>query len=266
MNYDTITYNEYILNIITTRGQWNIPEGEYWEGHHILPKSGGGTGKHRSKDSNIIWLYPKEHYIAHYLLAKENPDNLKYARAFICMQGMNHHKDFLEKDAELFAKARLELNRYASMTAIEAAKQLSPAKRSASAQCGGQGNKKRLENSQQNKEWRKTCCEVHRSRDPERKNVMYQKVSNSLSAYYETIDKNNKDWIIRQDKNKQTNIESSKKWRAEFKEIFGNTPESYRKYGLLKEVSQLFKDIRYKDKSLQQEAVNKLNSKIEEIV
>ena len=107
---------------------------------------------------------------------------------------------------------------------------------------------------------------MHRSRNPERKSLMYQKVSNSLSAYYETIDKNNKDWIARQDKNKQTNIESSKKWRAEFKEIFGNTPESYRKYGLLKEVSQLFKDIRYKDKSLQQEAVNKLNSKIEEIV
>ena len=54
IDYDTITYNEYILNIIATRGQWNIPEGEFFEGHHIIPKSCGGSGDYRKKDANII--------------------------------------------------------------------------------------------------------------------------------------------------------------------------------------------------------------------
>lgn len=34
----TPTYKEYIQSIIDTRGQWNIPENEYYEGHHIIPK------------------------------------------------------------------------------------------------------------------------------------------------------------------------------------------------------------------------------------
>ena len=43
-------YKEFIENIIATRGQWNIPQGEYFEAHHIVPKCLGGNG-------NAIYIY-----------------------------------------------------------------------------------------------------------------------------------------------------------------------------------------------------------------
>lgn len=82
---DNITYNEYIQNIINTRGQWNIPNNTYFESHHILPKCLGGTGKVKAKHKNIIWLYPEEHYIAHKLLAIENPTNKALVNAWEMM-------------------------------------------------------------------------------------------------------------------------------------------------------------------------------------
>lgn len=83
-----MTYDEFIKNIIDTRGQWNIPPNEYYEVHHIIPKCLGGLPKYASKTShniNIIWLYPQEHFIAHKLLAEENSTNIKLTCAFIRM-------------------------------------------------------------------------------------------------------------------------------------------------------------------------------------
>lgn len=85
-----LTYEEYIQNIIKERGQWNIPEGEYFEGHHIIPVCKGGTGniykgKKCKKDTNIIHLYAQEHYIAHKLLALENPDDKQLVSAWLMM-------------------------------------------------------------------------------------------------------------------------------------------------------------------------------------
>ena len=43
--------------------------GEYFESHHIIPKSMGGLGDVRKpKDANIVLLTGREHYIAHALL------------------------------------------------------------------------------------------------------------------------------------------------------------------------------------------------------
>ena len=81
-----MTYKEFIQNIIDTRGQWNIPEGEKFERHHIIPCCLGGEGDRitnknksrfskRSHHPNCIWLKPSEHIEAHRLLAEENPDN-----------------------------------------------------------------------------------------------------------------------------------------------------------------------------------------------
>ena len=73
-----MTYDEFISNIIETRGQWNIPEGEYYEIHHIIPKCKGGLPKRpkrKEHHENLIWLTGKEHYTAHKLLAEENPDD-----------------------------------------------------------------------------------------------------------------------------------------------------------------------------------------------
>lgn len=71
---NTTRYYQYLNNIINDRGQWNIPKDEYKEGHHIILQCFGGTGNTRSKDPNIIWLYPSEYYIAHKILAEDNDD------------------------------------------------------------------------------------------------------------------------------------------------------------------------------------------------
>ena len=75
------TYNEFIQEILDTRGRFGITEG-YKERHHIIPRCIGGSN---NKD-NLIDLYAKEHFIAHMLLAKENPTNehLVYAWHMMC--------------------------------------------------------------------------------------------------------------------------------------------------------------------------------------
>ena len=67
----SLTYNEFIQNILDTRGRFGVHEGEYKERHHVIPKCLGGT----NDKNNLIDLYAKEHYIAHKLLALENPSN-----------------------------------------------------------------------------------------------------------------------------------------------------------------------------------------------
>ena len=71
-----MTYNEFIQDILNTRGRFNCGD-EYHERHHIVPKCIDGTD---TKD-NLIDLFAREHFISHKLLAEENQDNykLKYA-------------------------------------------------------------------------------------------------------------------------------------------------------------------------------------------
>ena len=73
-----MSYEEFINNILKTRGRFNVPENEYKERHHILPKCLGGS----DNEDNLIDLYAKEHFIAHKLLMLENPGNYKLATAF----------------------------------------------------------------------------------------------------------------------------------------------------------------------------------------
>lgn len=63
-----MTYNEFIQNILDTRGRFGIPKGEYKERHHIIPRCIGGT----DDEDNLIDLYAHEHFMAHKLLAEEN--------------------------------------------------------------------------------------------------------------------------------------------------------------------------------------------------
>lgn len=67
---NTTTYDEFIKNILTTRGRFNC-KNKYYERHHIVPKSIGGS----DDDDNLIDLYAREHFEAHKLLALENPEN-----------------------------------------------------------------------------------------------------------------------------------------------------------------------------------------------
>lgn len=72
-------YNDYINNILKSRGRFNCIG--YKERHNIVPRCLGGSN---NKD-NLIDLYAEEHYIAHKLLALEQPDNKSLINAWMMM-------------------------------------------------------------------------------------------------------------------------------------------------------------------------------------
>ena len=75
------TYEEFIQNILETRGRFNCGD-EYHERHHIVAKCMGGT----DDEENLIDLFAREHFEAHRLLALENPGNIKLIYAWNCMR------------------------------------------------------------------------------------------------------------------------------------------------------------------------------------
>lgn len=102
-----LTYSSFIKNIINTRGQWGLNHTkEYCERHHILPKCLGGLPKRLTwaKHQNIIWLTAKEHFIAHKLLALENPNCYELVSAFKRMCYSNHNKEVVTEDNIDFIK------------------------------------------------------------------------------------------------------------------------------------------------------------------
>ena len=79
-----ITYHIFIQNILNTRGRFDCGD-EYHERHHIIPKCMGGT----NDEENLIDLFPREHFIAHKLLAQENPNIEGLVYAWWCMSNMS---------------------------------------------------------------------------------------------------------------------------------------------------------------------------------
>ena len=75
-----VTYAAFINNILNNRGRCGCGN-EYHESHHILPRCMGGT----NDQENLIDLFAKEHFIAHKLLAEENPENQKLVYAWWMM-------------------------------------------------------------------------------------------------------------------------------------------------------------------------------------
>lgn len=74
------TYQEFIQNILNTRGRFGCGE-EYHERHHITPRCMGGT----NDEENLIDLFAREHFEAHRFLALENPDNKQIIHAWWMM-------------------------------------------------------------------------------------------------------------------------------------------------------------------------------------
>ena len=104
---ENITYEEFIQNILDTRGRFNCGD-EYHERHHITPKSCGGT----DDKENLIDLYAREHFEAHRLLALENPDNDKLVYAWSCMAFVKseYTKERYEVSALEYEEARIVLS------------------------------------------------------------------------------------------------------------------------------------------------------------
>lgn len=96
-----MTYEEFIDNILITRGRFNCAD-KYHERHHINPTCCGGC----NDEENLIDLFAEEHYIAHKLLALENPDNDKLQFAWWQMSHCKKEEREYEVSAEDYAMAR----------------------------------------------------------------------------------------------------------------------------------------------------------------
>ena len=81
-----MTYSAVYCALISKRLQNPLPDDEYGEVHHIIPKSEGGTN---DKD-NLVRLSAREHYIAHLLLARIYNDS----KMWCALNRMIHGNDF----------------------------------------------------------------------------------------------------------------------------------------------------------------------------
>ena len=100
-----MTYNEFINNILNSRGRFGIPEGVYKERHHIIPHCMNGT----NDENNLIDLYAKEHFIAHKLLALENPDNYGciYGWSMMAFRKSNNQDRYYEITADEYEQLKI---------------------------------------------------------------------------------------------------------------------------------------------------------------
>jgi hypothetical protein len=100
------TYDNFIQNILNTRGRFECGE-KYHERHHIIPKCMGGD----NSLENLIDLYAREHFIAHQLLSQENPENQKLAYAWWRMCNIeNKSKEIYGISPEEYEEARIKFS------------------------------------------------------------------------------------------------------------------------------------------------------------
>jgi hypothetical protein len=62
-------YKSHYNRLVVKAKNRQLKEGVYFETHHIVPRSEGGL----DEESNLVKLTAREHFIAHWLLYRENP-------------------------------------------------------------------------------------------------------------------------------------------------------------------------------------------------
>lgn len=104
---ENLAYQEFIDNILQTRGRFNCGD-EYHERHHIVPKCLGGT----NDENNLIDLFAREHFEVHRLLALENPENNELACAWWLMCHVQSENQVrYEVTAEQYEEARIAFSK-----------------------------------------------------------------------------------------------------------------------------------------------------------
>lgn len=102
-----MTYEQFISNILESRSNNWFP---YSERHHIIPRCMGGS----DEDSNLIYLTLQEHFIAHKLLAEENPEDPQLLHALWWMSNRGsvstpeEYEDIRRKYIDMFSKSQKE--------------------------------------------------------------------------------------------------------------------------------------------------------------
>lgn len=99
---EQVTYEEFINNILSSRGRFACGD-EYHERHHIIPRCMGGP----DNEENLIDLFAREHFIAHKLLAEENPENKRLVYAWWMMA----HIGRVEISAEEYEESKRAISK-----------------------------------------------------------------------------------------------------------------------------------------------------------
>ena len=103
MNY--IKHYDLLIEKCKSRGIDKTLVDGYFETHHILPRCMGGS----DESTNLVLLTAREHYIAHLLLSKANPNNVGLGMAVRMLVNFTKRK-FTEYNSHLYEKLRLKLN------------------------------------------------------------------------------------------------------------------------------------------------------------
>lgn len=108
MNYKKI-YDDFMHSRLLLKNERHIKRknGEYFEGHHILPKSKGGLGvsSRGLNNDNIVYLTAREHFLAHWILWRIYRDR-STALAFHKMISFNKFQERI-KSSIAYEEARL---------------------------------------------------------------------------------------------------------------------------------------------------------------
>ena len=103
-------------SLIETRKKRKLDKNLYYEKHHIVMKSMGGT----DEDSNIVFLTAREHFLAHWLLWRIHR-NRQTASAFFSFKNMiskNHKRSVFSSIAYSEAREAFSITRKKSMTGV----------------------------------------------------------------------------------------------------------------------------------------------------
>lgn len=240
-------YNEFIKNLLQTRGRWLDKADK--ERHHILPKCLGGS----NDEENLIDLELGEHFIAHKLLAEENPDCLKLQHAFRLMSHIRRVGSVIEiTTPEQYTVARLE-QKYCLIATNYGKELREETKRKIS--IANKGKKRTPEMNVANSERQKEYYKTHEA---------WQK-GKPLSEKHREALKRGAKHRDRSTYNGGAKTPESKKLAVErFKETYWNKPEEVRKEQTRKAVDNR-EPVRYwEGKTVPQEMRDKISATLKE--
>ena len=103
--------HQYHYNtLIQTRKERSLSKDVYYEKHHIVMRSMGGT----DDEHNLVMLTAREHYLAHWLLWKIH-NNRETSAAFGCMSNMLLRRNGYMPSSRLFEESRIAASEFAKI-------------------------------------------------------------------------------------------------------------------------------------------------------
>jgi len=99
-------YLKHYNNLVEKAKKRILKKGEYFEKHHIVPKSEGGS----NELVNLVKLTAREHFLAHWLLYRADPESTSTAHSFWRMcrgRGKVLPENWIVISSRVYEEARL---------------------------------------------------------------------------------------------------------------------------------------------------------------